>query len=80
MRPRVVLLLGHVALKWMDPSRKDFRMEEEAGRFFTLSRFPGVQFMVLYHPAFLLRDPSKKRPTWEHVQRLQAFPHENVRP
>ena len=73
VRPRVVLLLGHVALKWMDPSRRDFKMEEEAGRFFTLPRYPGVQFMVLYHPAFLLRDPSKKRPTWEHVLRLKAF-------
>ncbi len=79
VRPRVVLLLGQVALKWMDPARKDFRMEEEAGRFFALSRFPGVQFMVLYHPAFLLRDPAKKRPTWEHVQRLQAFLQEQVR-
>ena len=71
--PRVVLLLGAVALKWMDPGRRDFTMEDEAGRFFTLKRYPGVQFMVLYHPAFLLRDPSKKRDTWEHMQRLQAF-------
>ena len=78
VQPRVVLLLGQVALKWVDPSRKEFKMEEEAGRFFALGRFPGVQFMVLYHPAYLLRDPHKKRPTWEHVQRLQAFLAENV--
>lgn len=80
VRPRVVLLLGQVALKWMDPSRKEFKMEEEAGRFFTLSRFPDVQFMVLYHPAFLLRDPRKKRPTWEHVQRLREYLEEHTRP
>jgi DNA polymerase len=73
VRPRVVLLLGQVALKWMDPTRKDFKMEDEAGRFFELPRFPGVRFMVLYHPAFLLRDPHKKRPTWEHVQRLKSY-------
>jgi uracil-DNA glycosylase len=79
VRPRVVLLLGQVALKWIDPARKDFKMEEEAGRFFTLQRFPGVQFMVLYHPAFLLRDPSRKKPMWEHVQRLRAYLEENVR-
>jgi len=79
VRPRVVLLLGQVALKWVDPTRKDFKMEDEAGRFFELARFPGVQFMVLYHPAFLLRDPSKKRPTWEHVQRLRAYLEEHVR-
>lgn len=79
VHPKVVLLLGHVALKWIDPTRKDFKMEEEAGSFFALPRYPGIQFMVLYHPAFLLRDPSKKRPTWEHVQRLKAFLADHVR-
>jgi len=72
VRPRVVLLLGSVALQWMDPGRRNFTMEEEAGRLFTLQRYPGVQFMVLYHPAFLLRDPRRKRDMWEHVQRLKA--------
>ena len=73
VKPRVILLLGSVALKWMDPERRDFKMEEEAGRFFTLRRYPEVQFMVLYHPAFLLRDPRKKRDMWEHVQHLKAY-------
>jgi DNA polymerase len=73
VRPSVVLLLGSVALKWIAPGRAEFTMEEEAGRLFTLARYPGVQFMVLYHPAFLLRDPRRKRDMWEHVQRLRAF-------
>jgi DNA polymerase len=80
VKPRVVLLLGSVALKWMDPQRRDFKMEEEAGRFFTLERYPGVQFMVLYHPAFLLRDPRKKRDMWEHVQHLRAYLAEPAAP
>jgi DNA polymerase len=80
VQPRVVLLLGQVALKWIDPSRKEFKMEDEAGRFFTLPRFPVVQFMVLYHPAFLLRDPRKKRPMWEHVQRLREYLAEHPSP
>jgi DNA polymerase len=69
--PRFVLLLGAVALKWVDGSRREFTMEEEAGRFFTLQRYPGIQFMVLYHPAFLLRDPRKKRVAWEHLKLLR---------
>jgi uracil-DNA glycosylase family 4 len=73
VRPRVVLLLGSVALKWMDPGRREFTMEEEAGKLFTLGRYPGVQFVVLYHPAFLLRDPRRKRDMWVHVQRLKAW-------
>ena len=71
--PRVVVILGAVALKWFDPDRSDIRMEDEAGKFFELPRFPGIQFVVLYNPAFLLRDPSKKRVTWEHLKALRAF-------
>jgi uracil-DNA glycosylase len=73
VRPRVILLLGAVALKWIDPTRGEFTMEEEAGRFFSLKRFPGVQLMVLYHPAFLLRDPRKKKVMWEHMKVLRDF-------
>ena len=29
--------------------------------------------MVLYHPAFLLRDPRKKKVTWEHLKQLRSF-------
>ena len=29
--------------------------------------------MVLYHPAFLLRDPTKKAVMWEHVKKLRTF-------
>jgi uracil-DNA glycosylase family 4 len=73
VKPRVILLLGSVALKYIDPEHREIKMEDEAGRFFTLKRYPGVQFMVLYHPAFLLRDPRRKRDMWEHVQHLKAY-------
>jgi DNA polymerase len=71
--PRVIVLLGAVALKWFDPSRSDIKMEEETGKFFELPDYAGVQFVVLYNPAFLLRDPRKKQPTWEHLKALRAF-------
>ena len=74
MRPKVVLLLGAVALKYLVKDRgEEFSMEKEAGRFFTVGDHPGIQFMVLYHPAFLLRDPRKKAVMWEHVKRLRSF-------
>ncbi len=73
VKPKVVVLLGAVAVKWVDPSRTDIKMEEETGRFFSLARFPDVQFMVMYNPAFLLRDPRKKTNTWEHLKLLQAY-------
>jgi DNA polymerase len=71
VKPRFILLLGAVALKWIDATRREFTMENEAGRFFELQRYPGIRFMVLYHPAFLLRDPRKKRVTWDHLKQLR---------
>jgi DNA polymerase len=76
MRPKVILLLGAVALKWVDSKRPDMKMEEEAGKFFAVPRFPGTQFMVMYNPAFLLRDPTKKTVTWEHLKSLGNYLHE----
>jgi DNA polymerase len=73
INPRVILLLGAVALKHVAHVGGDFKMEEEAGKFFTLPEYPGVQLMVLYHPAFLLRDPRKKSDMWEHVKRLRQY-------
>ncbi len=73
MSPRVILLLGAVAVKWVDTERSDIKMEDEVGRFYTLARFPGVQFMVMFNPAFLLRDPRKKVVTWEHLKTLRGY-------
>lgn len=75
--PRVIILLGAVALKHLCEEKKDFRMEDEAGRFFTMGRYPGIQFMVLYHPAFLLRDARKKKDMWGHVKVLRNYLREN---
>lgn len=34
--------------------------------------YEGIQLLPTYHPAFLLRNPNKKRDVWEDVQKLQA--------
>jgi len=46
-------------------------MKDRVGQFFELEDYPGVKFQILYHPAFLLRDPRKKPETWEHVKALK---------
>jgi len=38
----------------------------------TFHPYQGIQLMPTYHPAFLLRNPNKKRDVWEDVQKLQA--------
>jgi DNA polymerase len=73
VQPQVIVLLGAVALKHMMPVKKGFSMADESGNFFTSNEYPGVHFMVLYHPAYLLYDPRKKKDMWEHVKHLEAF-------
>ncbi|MBI1979465.1 MAG: uracil-DNA glycosylase, partial [Elusimicrobia bacterium] len=64
-QPNVILLLGATALRYFDPQKKNFSMEEEAGNFFSLAQFPNVSFMVLYHPAALLYNSNLKPAMWE---------------
>ena len=73
VRPRVIILLGATALKRMDPSKKSFSMEEEAGRFISLPAYPGIDFLVLYHPAALLYNSRLKPAMWAHVKELRKF-------
>lgn len=70
--PKIIILLGLVALKFVSEEHEDFMMEKMAGEFFTIPKYPGIKFMVLYHPAFLLRDPRKKKEMWEHIKMLKA--------
>ena len=75
--PKVILLLGATALKRMDPSRKNISMDEEAGKFFELADYPGIPFVVLYHPAALLYNARLKPAMWEHVKKLRALIQNN---
>ena len=71
VKPRFVLLLGATALKHVIPERKKLGMAGQVGDFFNDERYPGIDFMVLYHPAFILRDPRKKPLMAEHLKRFK---------
>ncbi len=61
--PRVIVALGRVAAQQLLGTTKAL------GRLRgTWHEACGVPVRVTYHPAFLLRDPSYKRPTWEDMQ------------
>jgi DNA polymerase len=73
VKPRLIILLGATSLKYMDKGRKEFSMADEAGKFFTLREYPGIDFVVLYHTAALLRNPSLKSDMWAHVRELKRY-------
>jgi uracil-DNA glycosylase len=72
VKPKIILMLGATALKHMCKEKKAFAMEDEAGKFFESTDYPGIKLMVLYHPAYLLYDPRKKKNMWEHVKFLKT--------
>lgn len=71
LRPCFILLLGATALKHVSSDRKRLSMESQVGKFFKHDEYPGVNFMVLYHPAYILRDPRKKPLMAAHLKRFK---------
>lgn len=65
VQPKIVVLLGATALQALiSPQARITRMRGQ-----WIER-DGIWFMPTYHPAALLRDPSKKRDVWEDMKQV----------
>lgn len=73
VKPKFIVLLGATALKHLIPEKADSAMGSEVGNAFSHSDFPGMKIMILYHPAYILRDPRKKPIMHEHLKKLKAL-------
>jgi DNA polymerase len=67
VRPHTILLLGATAVRHLFREKKAFTMKNEAGRIFSSPRYPETDLMILFHPAYLLRDPRKQPLFLEHL-------------
>ena len=65
INPKILILLGATALKYM--AGPEHRITRERGNWLNVQ---GRLAMPVYHPAALLRDPSLKRPTWEDFKTI----------
>lgn len=66
IQPRIVVCLGRVAaLRIIKP---DFKITREHGQW---TEKNGVFYTAIYHPAALLRDPSKKPDTFEDLRGIR---------
>ena len=66
VRPRVVVLLGKTACRYT--LQQEISVTREHGTWFERK---GVWFMPTYHPSALLRDPAKKRDSWDDFQKIR---------
>ncbi|MEW6172371.1 MAG: uracil-DNA glycosylase [Bacillota bacterium] len=67
IKPRIMVLLGSTALQNL--VSPDARITRVRGQW--LGPLYGAKVMPTYHPAALLRDPSKKREVWEDFQKIR---------
>ena len=64
--PKIVVCLGRIAA--MGHIKQDFRITREHGQWFDID---GARAMAIYHPAALLRDPSKRPETFVDLRALR---------
>jgi DNA polymerase len=67
MKPDIMVCLGASAARAV--LGRDLRITRDRGRWQTLGR---MKVMPTFHPAALLRDPSKKRAVWEDMKAVRA--------
>ena len=68
VQPEVIVVLGNTATRNLLETKEG--ITRLRGRF---QNYKGVQVMPTFHPAYLLRDPSKKRETWEDLKKVRDF-------
>ncbi len=66
VQPEVIVVLGNTAMKnLLDLKQGITRVR---GQF---QDYHGVKVMPTFHPAYLLRDPSKKQETWQDLKKVR---------
>lgn len=70
VKPKLVALMGATAIRHIFPEKKGFSMEQQAGRFFSHDQWPGVRWVALFHPAYILRDPRKRPLMQMHLKQF----------
>ena len=68
IQPEIIVVMGNTALRNLLEVREG--ITRVRGRF---QDFRGIKVMPTFHPAYLLRDPSKKRETWEDLKMVRDY-------
>ena len=66
--PRVVIAFGNTPTRALLRTKKP--ISQMRGEFHD---YQGMQLMPTFNPAYLLRDPSKKREVWEDMKKIRAL-------
>lgn len=67
-QPEVIVVLGNTAMKNLLDTKEG--ITKLRGKF---QDYRGIKVMPTFHPAYLLRDPSKKREAWEDMKMVRDY-------
>jgi len=65
LQPKVIVALGATAVEGLVPESASEKISVLRGNWLS---FEGIPLMPTYHPAYLLRSPTMKKPVWEDLQ------------
>lgn len=68
VRPDVIVVLGNTAMKNLLDTKEG--ITKLRGKF---QDYRGIKVMPTFHPAYLLRDPSKKREAWDDMKTVRDY-------
>lgn len=66
VRPKIMVVMGNTAMKNLLDTKEG--ITKLRGEF---QNYHGVKVMPTFHPAYLLRDPRKKREVWEDMKKVR---------
>lgn len=68
VRPHIIIAFGNTPTRALLRTKKP--ISQMRGEFHD---YQGMHLMPTFNPAYLLRDPSKKREVWEDMKKVRAF-------
>jgi uracil-DNA glycosylase family 4 len=74
IRPGIICALGTFSAQTL--LKTDIKISALRGKFFDLE---GIKVIPTYHPAFLLRNPDRKREVWEDMKKIAEWLNNNER-
>ncbi len=67
IRPKIICALGTYAAQTLLKTNE--KISQMRGRFYV---YRGIKVMPTYHPAFLLRNPHKKKEAWDDMKKIHG--------
>jgi DNA polymerase len=74
VQPEVIVVMGNTAMRNLLETKDGITKLRG-----TFQDYKGIKVMPTFHPAYLLRDPSKKRETWEDLKKVRDYLDETSR-